>query len=310
MDNLFLLIPFGLVVIALTRHFTRSYKGSANYPPGPKPWPIIGNALDIPSARAWEVYSDWCRSYGQDLVHLQVLGQHIMIVNSREMARELFEKRSLIYADRPYVPMIELMGWADNGFGKNHNFLGHLKDLWLKPVQPSSHTAILGANIVDYFKRDFVTLTPLKSTCPFSPRRSRNFSTNLFNDPDSFRSHIRTLTGAIIMGIVYGHEVASSDDYFLDLAEKANETLLTVSTSSATVVNMFPFLRHFPGWLPGCKFQRIAREARNRIADMVEKPYSLVVDQLARSNTSSFAVINTLTERFFRTLVFTVVGTF
>ena len=74
---------------------------------------------------------------GQDLVHLQVLGQHIMIVNSREMARELFEKRSLIYSDRPYVPMIDLcvikpftlilvlnghvrMGWLDNGFGKIH----------------------------------------------------------------------------------------------------------------------------------------------------------------------------------------------
>ena len=42
------------------------------------------------------------------MVHVQVLGQHIMIVNSREMTRELFEKRSLVYSDRPYVPMIGL----------------------------------------------------------------------------------------------------------------------------------------------------------------------------------------------------------
>jgi hypothetical protein len=45
---------------------------------------------------------------GEDLVHFEVFGQHMMIVNSRELARELFEKRSLIYSDRPQVPMIDL----------------------------------------------------------------------------------------------------------------------------------------------------------------------------------------------------------
>ncbi len=28
-------------------------------PPGPKPWPIIGNLLDIPVGHAGDVYLDW-----------------------------------------------------------------------------------------------------------------------------------------------------------------------------------------------------------------------------------------------------------
>lgn len=33
-------------------------------PPGPKPWPIIGNILDVPTVRPWETYHEWCRTYG------------------------------------------------------------------------------------------------------------------------------------------------------------------------------------------------------------------------------------------------------
>ncbi|KAK7037474.1 hypothetical protein VNI00_010966 [Paramarasmius palmivorus] len=297
MDNLFLLVLFSFVVVTLTRHFVRSTNRSASYPPGPKPWPIIGNALDIPSTKAWEVYSSWCRSYGQDLVHVQVLGQHITIVNSREMARELFEKRSLIYSDRPYVPMIDLcvikpftlilvlnghvrMGWLDNGFGS----MAHTSPAFL----PYGNTWRQHRRL---FQEGFRDSDSVEEYLSVQFKKIQELLVNLLNDPDNFRTHIRTLTGAIIMGIVYGHEVTSSDDYFLDLAEKANETLLTVSMSSATIVNMFPFMRHLPGWLPGCGFQRMAREARGRISDIVEKPYSLVIDQMACSNAPGFKAL-------------------
>lgn len=33
------------------------------YPPGPKPKPVIGNALDIPTSNAHEVYLEWGKRY-------------------------------------------------------------------------------------------------------------------------------------------------------------------------------------------------------------------------------------------------------
>ena len=37
---------------------------------------------------------------GSDIVHIDVLGTHIIIVNSTRAAKELFDKRSSIYSDR------------------------------------------------------------------------------------------------------------------------------------------------------------------------------------------------------------------
>ena len=45
---------------------------------------------------------------GENLVHLQVFGYHTIVVNSRKLANELFDTRSRIYSDRPYIPMIDL----------------------------------------------------------------------------------------------------------------------------------------------------------------------------------------------------------
>ena len=34
-------------------------------PPGPKPLPLIGNALDIPKERPWLVFNQWTKIYGK-----------------------------------------------------------------------------------------------------------------------------------------------------------------------------------------------------------------------------------------------------
>ena len=40
------------------------------------------------------------RCSGSEIVHLDVLGMHAIVVNSAKAAREIFEKRSLLYSDR------------------------------------------------------------------------------------------------------------------------------------------------------------------------------------------------------------------
>lgn len=74
-------------------------------PPGPKPLPILGNLLDVPTKREYETYTKWKEVYG-DVIYLSALGNDIIILNSVKAASDLLDKRSLSYSDRPYIPMI------------------------------------------------------------------------------------------------------------------------------------------------------------------------------------------------------------
>ena len=41
-----------------------------------------------------------------DIVHLEVFGQHVIVLNSAKAAKDLFERRSSIYSSRPFAVML------------------------------------------------------------------------------------------------------------------------------------------------------------------------------------------------------------
>lgn len=93
------LLPLGYLILRI------SQKDKLPYPPGPRPLPLIGNVLDIPTKLDHVVYAEWSKIYG-DVIHLTALGKHILILNSFEAAKELLDQKSAIYSDRPYFPML------------------------------------------------------------------------------------------------------------------------------------------------------------------------------------------------------------
>ncbi len=119
----FVVLPlFILAVAGLLRRFKATSR--LPYPPGPKPRFTTGNLHDVPTELPWLTYTEWGRRYGGrkkfilwlttetvspgDVVHAQVFGNHILIVNWLKAAIELFERRASIYSDRPTIPMLPL----------------------------------------------------------------------------------------------------------------------------------------------------------------------------------------------------------
>ncbi|KAK7049406.1 hypothetical protein VNI00_006007 [Paramarasmius palmivorus] len=109
----------------------------------------------------------------------------------------------------------------------------------------------------------------------------REFLANVLRQPDDFMSHTRTLSAAIVMAIVYGHDVAPTADRFVEIAEKAVGTLSELTSPSGSVVNLFPSLRFLPGWLPGCGFKQRAAESRLLVSEMTNVPFESVRKDMA-----------------------------
>ena len=125
-DWLVLLVPGTVLLLLYVAKRPASSKGLP-LPPGPSPMPFIGNLLDIPtSAYPEHAYRDMNAKYSEpscllvswpncercsspgDIVYLNALGQHTVILGTHETAVELLEKRSSITSDQVCPAMINL----------------------------------------------------------------------------------------------------------------------------------------------------------------------------------------------------------
>ncbi|KAJ6508469.1 cytochrome P450 [Mycena sanguinolenta] len=244
------------------------------FPPGPKPRFLVGNLFDIPTEMPWITYTEWGKQYG-DVVHVQVFGQHILILNSVKAATELLEKRAINYSDRSTIPMIPLMGW-DFGFA----FMPHT-DAW-RERRRMFH---------QYFRRDAIA-----AYHPVQLRKIRDLLRSLLSTPEDFATHTKTLSAAIVLDTIYGYDLKNMDDRFVTLPEQAAKRLTESMLPGARIVNTFPFLRYLPSWFPGCSFHKFAQDTHYLVDEMRNAPFDFVKQNM-RNGSGKTSVLRELLER-------------
>ena len=82
------------------------------------------------------------------------------------------------------------------------------------------------------------------------------------------------------MKIGYGINVEESDDPYISIAGEVLDGLAEAGVPGAFLVDIFPFLKYVPSWVPGAGFQRKAAHWREAMNTMVEKPFRHVQEQL------------------------------
>ncbi|KAI0056406.1 cytochrome P450 [Artomyces pyxidatus] len=231
----------------------RRRKGLA-YPPGPRPLPVVGNLFDIPSEYSWLTYAEWAKTYG-DVISLTVLGQVIVVLNSPTAARDLLDKRSAFYSERPKVPFYDLMEWG-----------------WFVPTSRYDDVWRAGRKVLDRGLRPNVAV----QYQPMQKAKVHNLLKNLASQPEKFKEHTEHFQGSIIMASVYGYDVQEHADRYLGVACEMSLLGSRTVLPGALLVNDLPFLKYFPEWLPGMGFKSLARYGRRLGEEVVDAPFQFV----------------------------------
>lgn len=236
-------------------------KNPTPYPPGPRGWPLIGNILDMPRVKPWVTFTKWGEMYG-DITHIEVMGRHIIVLNSVKTAMEMMDNKSILYSERPVLPMSgELVGWKDS-----LPFLPY-GDLF-RQQRKNLHRVIGSRATVGVYNE-------------IGEAKTHQFLKRVLAKPDQLQGHVRHTVGAIVLRISHGYDVKENDDPFIDLANRVTANGSEATEPGAFLVDILPFLAKVPAWFPGAGFKRIAREWRGTLEEMVSAPHKFVKDQMA-----------------------------
>jgi hypothetical protein len=97
-----------------------------------------------------------------------------------------------------------------------------------------------------------------------------------------------SMTGELVMSITYGIAVKSTNDPYINVAEKGMQGVVEAAIPGSFLVDMIPWLRWIPEWMPGAEFKKKARKWRGYADSMLNDPYEATKRDWVRVYTSHF----------------------
>ncbi|KAK6360169.1 hypothetical protein TWF730_006320 [Orbilia blumenaviensis] len=225
-------------------------------PPGPKGVPILGNVADLPpkGLPEWEHWAKHKDVYGP-ISSVTVLGQTIILLHDIDMAIELLEKRSVKFSSRPSMVFPKMCGY-EHEMGILPYDKYHRQTRKLAAGQIGSTTSI----------KQFHSLIELQT---------RRCLLQILENPDNLLESIQGQAASIILEILFGYNVSPKGrDPLVTLANRFMAEFGEAIVAGAWIVDMIPWLRFLPDWVPGTGFKKIAREYTQTYKDCMDIPYA------------------------------------
>ncbi|KAF6766308.1 cytochrome P450 [Ephemerocybe angulata] len=100
------------------------------------------------------------------------------------------------------------------------------------------------------------------------------FLRDLLKEPESFRTLIHRSSAAVVLRMLYGHDVATDGDKYVELAAQVTAAITKAGPFGTFKVDYIPWLRFVPSWMPGAGWKREALESRKKARQLLNEPFA------------------------------------
>ncbi|KAF4981513.1 hypothetical protein FZEAL_2698 [Fusarium zealandicum] len=260
--------PALLCIVALVGCLVYRYsfntRARGKPPPGPKPYPILGNARDfpppnVPEFRHWLKHKDL---YGP-ISSVSVLGMTLIIIHDKKAAHDLLDQTASKTSGRPTMVFANKMCGYESIVvcqGYTSTFRRYRKLLHRELGTKVSAAQFRNVQEMEV-KRQLV---------------------RAFYEPQKWIEHFKTTAGATVLKMTYGYTTEpNQQDSLVNLIDKMMSEFSLATSPLAWLVDLIPSLQHIPDNFPGTAFKKTARKWRRSSQAVAYVPYRFVQRQIA-----------------------------
>ncbi|XP_069483780.1 cytochrome P450 2B1-like [Ambystoma mexicanum] len=221
-------VLLAVAVLILVLELRRLWLPSKRRPPGPAPLPFLGNVFSDRDNVEFMIHMQ--KKYG-DMSTIFLGRTPIILLNSYQVVKEALVQSALEFASRPSIPVLE---WILHGLG-----------ILMAPYGPSwkqqRRFALTTLRNFGLGKRS--TEARISEEAEFLIRSFQEAAGQPF-DP---QFKVTNAVSNIICSLVFGNRFDYTNAEFQYLLDLISKNIRLTGSMSALMVNVCPFLRHFPG---------------------------------------------------------------
>ncbi|KAL5635220.1 hypothetical protein ACGC1H_003047 [Rhizoctonia solani] len=251
-------------------------------PPGPGSYPLIGHLFSIPTEHAHLGFMQLGDQLGSKLYSLSALGTTIIVLNDKDDAINLLDKRSAKYSDRTTATIVEdpsLLNWSGNAslivYGDRWRRYRRLMNPMLTRQSAATYHQSQEHATTKLLQRLWKGYRDIKTSHDLETELGLSISATMF----------RTL---------YGYEVASSNDPLVTRTQKLFSYLTYALISSNYLVNLIPALRYVPAWFPGAGWKQEVLKWRKEKDSLIDELYNIGLENKKKNENVNIMVADLL----------------
>ncbi|KZO99710.1 putative cytochrome P450 [Calocera viscosa TUFC12733] len=205
------------------------YRLHKKMPPGPMPWPIVGNTYQLPDEKPWIYFENLAKKHNTPVLTFWIGRNPTVWICDAWAASDLLDKRAGIYSSRPHMVVFGDLGTGD----------------WNLVTMKYGERWRLHCKLTHMG----VGLQQVRNYKPFQNDESKVVAYDLVNKPEDYVEHFERYAASVVSIVGYGRRISSNKDPIITevIAVMQRAAALNVPGKKfPMLLETFPFLAWFP----------------------------------------------------------------